>query len=73
MQRKILLVKMAGAVSRYLKDLCIKDIWEAAVGKTLVCALGPNNSRDRNTGTIVAAGIRAVNGPHGSGRSLSAV
>ena len=45
----------------------IKDIWEAAVGETLVCALEPNNSRDKNTAAMVAAGIRADNGPHGSG------
>ena len=25
-------------------DIIYKDIWEAAVGKTLVCALEPNNS-----------------------------
>ena len=51
----------------------IKDIWEAAVGGTLVCALEPNNSRDRNATAIVAAGIRADNGPHGPGRSPSVV
>ena len=50
----------------------IKDIWEAAVGETLVCALEPNK-RDRNAAAIVAAGIHADNGPHGSGRSPSAV
>ena len=49
-----------------------KDIWEDAVGETLVCALEPNNSRDRNAVAVVAAGIRASNGPCGSG-SLSAV
>ena len=39
----------------------IKDIWETAVGQeTLVCALEPNNSRDRNAAAIVAAGIPFV-------------
>ena len=60
------------AVSRYhcrkiSVSADIKDISEAAVGETLVCALEPNNSRDRNAAAIVAAGIRGVhadNGPH---------
>ena len=53
---------MAGTVSRYQKDLCIreyhiyKDIWEAAVGETLVCALEPNNSRDRNAVAVEKEG-----------------
>ena len=42
----------------------IKDIWEAVVGETLVCALEPNSSRDRNAAAIVAAGTFVLTTVH---------
>ena len=46
--------KMAKVVTKYQKALCIcgyhvhKDIWEAAVGETVMSMLEPSNFYDRN-------------------------
>ena len=45
---------MAKAFMQYQKTLCVhgyhvyKDIWEAAVGETVVCVLEPGNFNNRN-------------------------
>ena len=46
--------KMAKAVTQYQKALCVcghhvyKNIWEAAVGDTVVCVLEPGHFNNRN-------------------------
>ena len=55
--RKFYTCTMAKAVKQYSyqKALCVrgyydyKNIWEAAVGETVVCMLEPGNFHDRNT------------------------
>ena len=49
---------MAKAVTQYQKALYVhwhhlyKDIWEVAVGETVVCMLEPGNFHDRNAITV---------------------